>query len=340
MAGRGRGVLSEVENEIRELKKELDNPALNARDKKNLRDELDRLEERLAASSGGESPGTRRSRSASPRARSRSASPSARGRSPGRGRSPSPRLVPAAAGAAPVSASVLKKAAAKAKAKAKAKPKKVTKPPAVMKQNKRSASPSPKVKAKKQAAKPKAAAAKHPAAVKAPRTTLPVIEVPKEDVVMAVPAAVAAPILKAAAKGSAKRKTATPKKTPSSAHRGGKKATRKIAGPGGTGGIKKPHKFLPGTVALREIRKYQKSTELLIRKLPFQRLVREIAQGFRTDLRFQAQAVTALQESAEAYLVGVFEDSNLAALHAKRVTIMPKDIALTRRIRGSVTGCY
>ena len=95
-----------------------------------------------------------------------------------------------------------------------------------------------------------------------------------------------------------------------------------------------PHRYRPGTVALREIRKYQKSTELLIRKLPFQRLVREIAQDFKTDLRFQSSAVLALQEAAEAYLVGLFEDTNLAAIHAKRVTIMPKDIQLARRIRG------
>ncbi len=84
----------------------------------------------------------------------------------------------------------------------------------------------------------------------------------------------------------------------------------------------------------RHCRKYQKSTELLIRKLPFQRLVREIAQDFKTDLRFQSSAVLALQEAAEAYLVGLFEDTNLAAIHAKRVTIMPKDIQLARRIRG------
>ena len=95
-----------------------------------------------------------------------------------------------------------------------------------------------------------------------------------------------------------------------------------------------PFRYRPGTVALREIRKYQKSTELLIRKLPFQRLVREIAQDFKTDLRFQSSAVLALQEAAEAYLVGLFEDTNLAAIHAKRVTIMPKDIQLARRIRG------
>jgi len=97
---------------------------------------------------------------------------------------------------------------------------------------------------------------------------------------------------------------------------------------------KKSRRYRPGTVALREIRKYQKSTELLIRKLPFQRLVREIAQYFATDLRFQSSAVLALQDAAEAYLVQLFEDTNLAAIHAKRVTIMPKDLQLARRIRG------
>ncbi|KAK0486975.1 histone H3 [Armillaria luteobubalina] len=97
-----------------------------------------------------------------------------------------------------------------------------------------------------------------------------------------------------------------------------------------TGGVKKPHRYRPGTVALREIRRYQKSTDLLIRKLPFQRLVREIAQDFKTDLRFQSSAVMALQEAAEAYLVSLFEDTNLAAIHAKRVTIQPKDMALAR----------
>ena len=110
------------------------------------------------------------------------------------------------------------------------------------------------------------------------------------------------------------------------------KAARKSAP--ATGGVKKPHRYRPGTVALREIRRYQKSTELLIRKLPFQRLVREIAQDFKTDLRFQSSAVLALQEASEAYLVGLFEDTNLCAIHAKRVTIMPKDIQLARRIRG------
>ena len=110
------------------------------------------------------------------------------------------------------------------------------------------------------------------------------------------------------------------------------KAARKSAP--AVGGVKKPHRYRPGTVALREIRRYQKSTELLIRKLPFQRLVREIAQDFKDDLRFQGSAVLALQEASEAYLVGLMEDTNLCAIHAKRVTIMPKDIQLARRIRG------
>ena len=124
-------------------------------------------------------------------------------------------------------------------------------------------------------------------------------------------------------------------------------------------------------MALREIRRYQKSTELLIRKLPFQRLVREIAQDYKvhfpdatsTVMKLTATFVAdgstlpvpgdtgdpsmsscnscfhfvcskALQEAAESYLVGLFEDTNLCAIHAKRVTIMPKDIQLARRIRG------
>ena len=78
------------------------------------------------------------------------------------------------------------------------------------------------------------------------------------------------------------------------------KAARKSAP--ATGGVKKPHRYRPGTVALREIRRYQKSTELLIRKLPFQRLVQEIAQDFKTDLRFQSSAVLALQKASDAYL--------------------------------------
>lgn len=100
------------------------------------------------------------------------------------------------------------------------------------------------------------------------------------------------------------------------------------------GGVKPRPRYRPGTVALREIRKYQRSTDLLIRRLPFQRLVREIAQSLRGDLRFQSAAVGALQEASEAYLVGLFEDTNLCAIHARRVTIAPKDLQLARRLRG------
>lgn len=103
------------------------------------------------------------------------------------------------------------------------------------------------------------------------------------------------------------------------------------------GGVKKPHRFRPGTVALREIRKYQKSTNLLIPKLPFQRLVREVVQDVQSagiQFRLQSHALQALQEASEVYLVSLFEDANLCAIHAKRVTIMPKDMQLARRIRG------
>ena len=124
-----------------------------------------------------------------------------------------------------------------------------------------------------------------------------------------------------------------------------KKAAAKMAKKGGQkapkGGVKKRYRYRPGTVALKQIRQYQKSTELLIRKLPFQRLVREIASDSEViksplcgKVRFQSAAIMALQEATEAYLVGLFEDSNLCAIHARRVTIMPKDIQLARRIRG------
>jgi histone H3 len=111
-----------------------------------------------------------------------------------------------------------------------------------------------------------------------------------------------------------------------------KKARRR-----GNGGVKKPHRYRPGTVALREIRKHQKTTNLLIRKLPFNRLVREIVQDFDRpgqDTRMQADGILALQHSAEGYCVSLMEHSNLCAIHGKRVTIQPKDMALARRIQG------
>lgn len=110
------------------------------------------------------------------------------------------------------------------------------------------------------------------------------------------------------------------------------KAARKV-GPS-KGGVKKPHRYRPGTVALREIRRYQKSTDLLIRKAPFARLVKEIAQNYKTDIKWQSTSIMCLHEAAEAFLVGLFEDTNLVAIHAKRCTIMPKDMQLARRIRG------
>ncbi|KAJ3556158.1 hypothetical protein NPX13_g10199 [Xylaria arbuscula] len=101
-----------------------------------------------------------------------------------------------------------------------------------------------------------------------------------------------------------------------------------------TRGVKKSRLWRPGTIALHEIRRYQTSAELLICKLPFQRLVREICQGVITNLQFQPLAIEALQESAEFYLVSLFEDANLCAFHAKRVTIQTEDMQLARRLNG------
>ncbi|KAH7700207.1 Protein HIS-42 [Aphelenchoides avenae] len=98
--------------------------------------------------------------------------------------------------------------------------------------------------------------------------------------------------------------------------------------------LKKRRHYKKGTLALREIRKYQASVNLLIPRAPFFRLVREVAQDFARDIRFQERALLCIQEAAESYLTYLFEDANLAALHAHRVTIMPRDIALVRRIRG------
>ena len=103
------------------------------------------------------------------------------------------------------------------------------------------------------------------------------------------------------------------------------------------GGVKKERQFKrwrAGTVALREIKRYQKATTLLMARAPFQRLVRSVCEGVDAQLRFQSQALLALQEAAEAYLTGLFEDTNLCAIHANRVTVMKKDLDLARRIRG------
>ena len=101
-----------------------------------------------------------------------------------------------------------------------------------------------------------------------------------------------------------------------------------------TGGVKKPHHYHPVNVALCKIRRYQKSTELLIRKLPFQRLVREVTQDFRIDFHFQSSTIMTLQEATEAYCIGLFEDTNLCVIHTKCMTIMSKDIQLAHHICG------
>lgn len=132
--------------------------------------------------------------------------------------------------------------------------------------------------------------------------------------------ATAAPVAAAAATEKKIRKRANKGKGPASA-----------AGPAG-GAPRKKYRFKPGTVALREIKRYQKSTELLLRKLPFQRLVREIAQGYRSDTRFQKSALEALQYAGEAYITEVFGDANLNAIHTGRVTINQSDLQLARRI--------
>lgn len=93
-------------------------------------------------------------------------------------------------------------------------------------------------------------------------------------------------------------------------------------------------RWRPGTVALREVRRFQKSTDLLIQRAPFQRLVREISGAQKEGLRFQSSAILAIQEATEAYIVSVLADTNLACIHAKRVTIQPKDVQLAMRLRG------
>ena len=96
----------------------------------------------------------------------------------------------------------------------------------------------------------------------------------------------------------------------------------------------KKRRYHPGALALVEIRKYQKSTENLIPRLPFRRLVKEIVRNEKSDIKMQETAFQALQEAAETYLVQLLDDANLCALHARRITLMPRDIQLARRIRG------
>ena len=135
----------------------------------------------------------------------------------------------------------------------------------------------------------------------------------------------------------------TPGTTPRSVGKRPASGRRSRAQPGDPIPYKRPHRYRPGTIALREIRRYQQSTDLLLLKLPFARLVREISQYIlpfhvARELRWQSQAIQALQEATEAFLVHLFEDTNLCAIHAKRVTIMQKDIQLARRLRGAWGG--
>jgi len=135
----------------------------------------------------------------------------------------------------------------------------------------------------------------------------------------------------------ARTKTALTKKTENS------KAPRKVVPAeggaqnteGADGAVRKPHRWRPGTVALREIRKYQKSTDLLLRKLPFQRMVRDVASRYspgNEPIRFQASAIAAIQEASENYLTNLFQDGNLLAIHASRITVQPEDLHLAHRL--------
>jgi len=125
-------------------------------------------------------------------------------------------------------------------------------------------------------------------------------------------------------------------------NRGSKAGPRTLVRGSGAGGAGAPRpsdaprrRHKPGEKAIKEIRKFQRSTDLLIRKLPFARLVREVTLQFtHQDFRWQGSALLALQEAAEAHLTHLFEDANLCTIHAKRVTVMVKDMQLARRIRG------
>lgn len=103
-------------------------------------------------------------------------------------------------------------------------------------------------------------------------------------------------------------------------------------------GLKRKLKTRPGQVALREIRKYQKSTDHVIRRMPFQRLVRDIAKQVMPDAKFNSNALKAMQECTEMYISRLFEDTNLCCIHAKRKTLFVKDMALAKRIRGDKYG--
>ena len=130
------------------------------------------------------------------------------------------------------------------------------------------------------------------------------------------------------------RKMALTKSTSVKKSAAKKANAKKAASPKAEGATGRKFRFRPGTVALREIAKYQKGTQLLLRKAPFQRLVRALATSQKENLRWSASAVAALQEAAEAQVISLLADTNLCAIHAKRVTIMSRDVQLARRLRG------
>ncbi|KAF1933719.1 histone H3 [Didymella exigua CBS 183.55] len=139
-----------------------------------------------------------------------------------------------------------------------------------------------------------------------------------------------------AAKSPGRKNKARPSRGGRASTGGRKESGKRLGAPGPA--PQRTKRYKPGTVALREIKRYQKTTDLLLLKLPFQRLVREIAQGVSGDdgpNRWQSQALVALQEATEAFLVNLFHDANLCAIHAKRVTIQQKDIQLARRLRAA-----
>ena len=155
-----------------------------------------------------------------------------------------------------------------------------------------------------------------------------------KNAVSKMPSKAKAKAAKSKSKSPAKKVAKPKSKSPNKAKAAGSKSPKKSQKTSSQPKERKKPRFKPGTVALREIRKYQKSTDLLLLRAPFQRIVREITGTYDPDLRFASQALIALQEATEAYLVGIFEDTNLCAIHAKRVTVQKKDMELARRIRG------
>ena len=179
----------------------------------------------------------------------------------------------------------------------------------------------------KKAAKPKSTSAANPIkpAAKAPAAKAPA----------------AAPAPPASTSSSSRKKATKPKSLTARKKEAALAARKEKADRMKALGIKKPHRFRPGTVALREIRHYQRSGDPLIPRRAMERAIREIAQNLKsplTDLRFQSSAIDALRQSAEHYLISWFEDGQLCAIHAKRVTLMPKDVKLASRIRGDYAG--